>query len=49
MLFVACSEVQNKVVSVIKKVEKNEKLDDALRTSLLACQTLDDVEHLVSM
>ena len=40
-------ELRTKVSSLSVKVEKLGKLDVKLKSAFFACQTLDDIEHLV--
>ena len=40
-------ELRVKVCSLSTKVEKAGKLDTKLKSAFFACQTLEDVEHLV--
>lgn len=40
-------ELRVKVCSLSTKVEKAGKLDTELKSAFFACQTLEDVEHLV--
>jgi len=44
---VICRELRAKVCSLSTKVEKTGKLDTKLKSAFFACQTLEDVEHLV--
>jgi len=44
---VICRELRAKVCSLSTKVEKTGKLDKKLKSAFFACQTLEDVEHLV--
>ena len=40
-------EVRAKVCSLSVKVDKLGKLDTKMKSSFFACQTVEDVEHLV--
>lgn len=42
-------ELRTKVSSLSMKLEKLGKLDIKLKLAFYACQTLDDVEHLVCL
>jgi len=49
MLLCDLRELRAKVSSLSVKVEKLGKLDSKLKSAFYACQTLDDVEHLVCL
>lgn len=47
--YVIFRELRAKVCSLSTKVEKLGKLDTKLKSAFYACQTLEDVEHLVRL